>query len=72
MLFHDEVFNIYATEGASTYIFNAPFAIVHWQTALHILSGCHHLAIPGTTERQGKVSRLYPPDEGSLAGCGLQ
>ncbi len=21
---------------------------------------------------KGKVSRLYPPNEGSLAGCGLQ
>ncbi len=28
-----------------------------------------HLILNSST---GKVSRLYPPNEGSLAGCGLQ
>jgi len=38
----------------------------------NVQDGMAGFAVPLRKKMKGKVSRLYPPNEGSLAGCGLQ
>jgi len=48
------------------------FGAAHCTAPLQLAPG-GHLGTQGTPGSQlGKVSRLYPPNEGSLAGCGHQ